>query len=160
MIVRKLKRLLNNAITKHDDALLKYGINSIQKAGDVPDVQPASPLFTAMRPFNEELEEVPSYLKAKKKYKKELNLVKPMVDLRPLDHKDVRYMDKSFARQVINIENCMYFPVLSLGNEEIQQKIQNIQVIVKKIRALNCLLGKIKGLEFQKKSICCSLQYS
>ena len=98
MVVRKLKRLLNNAITKHDDALLKYGINSIQKADDVPDVQPASPLFTAMRPFNEELEEVPSYLKAKKKYKKELNLVKPMVDLRPLDHKDVRYMDKSFAR--------------------------------------------------------------
>ena len=81
----------------HDDILLKNGINSIQSNG-APDGQPSSPMFTALRPFDEELEEIPSYLKAKKKYKKEIAISKPMSDLRPLDYKDGRYMDRSFIR--------------------------------------------------------------
>ena len=77
--------------------MLKNGINSIQTTG-APDGQPSSPMFTALRPFDEELEEIPSYLKAKKKYKKEIAISKPMSDLRPLDYKDGRYMDRSFIR--------------------------------------------------------------
>ena len=102
MELRKLKRLLNQAEEYHDDLLLKFGINSNQKEIGPnllpPDGQPSSPLFTNLRPFDEELEEIPSYLKARKRYKKELNISQPFVDIRPLDVKDGRYMDKSWIR--------------------------------------------------------------
>ena len=102
MELRKLKRLLKQAEDYHDDLLLKFGINSHQKEMGAnllpPDGQPSSPLFTNLYPFDEELEEIPSYLKARKRYKKELNISQPFVDIRPLDWKDGRYMDKSWVR--------------------------------------------------------------
>ena len=48
--------------------------------------------------LDEELEEIPSYRKYKKKYKKEVEKSKPFVNIREDDHKDGRYMDKSFYR--------------------------------------------------------------
>ena len=83
MELRKLQRKLKEAQEVHDDLLLQYGINSNRKNIGVrmppPDGQPSSPLFTASKPFDEELEEVPSYLKAKKKYAKELKMSQPFV---------------------------------------------------------------------------------
>ena len=85
MEMRKLNRQLREAQEYHDDLLLRYGINSNRKDIGVnmapPDGQPSSPLFTAMHPYDEELEEVPSYKKAKKKYAKELNISQPFVSL-------------------------------------------------------------------------------
>ena len=83
MEIRKLKRQLREAQEYHDDLLLRFGINSNRKDLGVnmfpPDGQPSSPLFTALHPNDEELEEVPSYKKAKKNYAKELNISKPFV---------------------------------------------------------------------------------
>ena len=102
MELRSFKRAIKEAQEQHDDLLLQYGVNSIQSKIDVtataPDSQPASPLFTALEPFDEELEEVPSYRKSKKKYLKELKKSLLFENLRHDDHQDGRYMDKSFYR--------------------------------------------------------------
>ena len=55
-----------------------------------------SPLFNSL--YDEELEEIPSYRKYKKKYKKEVEKSKPFMNIREDDHRDGRYMDKSFYR--------------------------------------------------------------
>jgi hypothetical protein len=98
MEVRKLKTKLQMAKDRHDDALIENGINRVSVQG-APDGQPSSPIFTALRPFNKEYEEIPSYVKSKKRYKKELEVSTLFVDLRPLDQKDDSlYMEKSFVR--------------------------------------------------------------
>ena len=86
MELRVIKRTLKEAKEIHDDMLIKYGINSLQTKTEyfasAPDSQPSSPLFTAIYPYDEELEEIPSYKKHKKKCKKEIEKSKPFVNIR------------------------------------------------------------------------------
>lgn len=101
MEIRKLSRVLTEAKEAHDDFLLKYGINPLRDQENdprTPDGQPSSPFHTALHPFDDELLAIPSYTKAKKKYKAELAVSKPFVNIRPFDYKDGRYMDRSFYR--------------------------------------------------------------
>ncbi len=55
-------------------------------------------MFTKTRPYNEEYAEIPSYIKARNRFKKEREISQPFVDLRPLDAKKGKYMEKSFVR--------------------------------------------------------------
>ena len=102
MELRFIKRKLKEAKETHDDFLLKYGINSLRTKTEnfarAPDSQPASPLFTAIHPYDEELEEIPTYKKYMKKYKKEVKISQLFENIRYDDHKDGRFMDKSFYR--------------------------------------------------------------
>ena len=102
MELRNYQREIMRARAWHDDILLEYGVNSLVSKlntfTNAPDSQPSAPLFTALEPYDEELEEVPSYTKSKNKYLKEIKKTPLFINIRDDDKKDGRFMDKSFYR--------------------------------------------------------------
>ena len=100
MTLRKLRNRVEAAKMEHDDILIQKGLGSVLtlKQGAY-DGLPEAPIFTKSRPFDEELEESPTYQKSREKMKEELAVSKPFVDIRHLDQKDPSiFMEKSFHR--------------------------------------------------------------
>lgn len=117
LTLRKLNKLVVEAKTLHDDVLIQYdnflkkpvkvifsqlhasfrkGLGGTVKQGEgAYDGLPEAPIFTMSRPFDEELFDIRSYQKSRQNFKSELELVKPFVDLRPLDEKNPKtFMEK------------------------------------------------------------------
>lgn len=56
------------------------------------------PVFTEMRPYNEELSEIPSYRKSRKNFRKWREAAKLFQDLRPADRKDQARQDEELPK--------------------------------------------------------------
>ena len=100
LTLRKLGKKVDAAKVHHDDALVQKGLGAVLTLEQgAYDGLPKAPIFTEIRPFDEELEESETYQKSVEKMKSEFEIAKPFVDIRPLDENDsLLFMEKSFHR--------------------------------------------------------------
>ena len=85
---------------KHDDVLIQRGLGARLALGEgAYDGLPEAPIFTEPKPFDEELEDSPTYQASLEWMASEAEVSKPFVDIRPLDENDPKlFMEKSFHR--------------------------------------------------------------
>ena len=101
--VKKLERNLERVKKYHDDTLISRGLGATVTE-NVPSGHPEAPIITAVRPYDEELEEIPSYKKSLKRFRKESEIAtKLFTDIQPLDVGDGRFLDKSYKRLWYNM---------------------------------------------------------
>ena len=101
--LKKLERNLERAKKYHDDTLISRGLGATVTE-NVPSGHPESPIFTSVYPYDEELEEIPSYKKSLKQFRKESKIATQLfTDIQPLDVGDGRFLDKSYKRMWYNM---------------------------------------------------------
>ena len=101
--LKKLERNLERVKKYHDDTLISRGLGATVTE-NVPSGHPESPIFTSVYPYDEELEEIPSYKKSLKQFKKESKIATQLfTDIQPLDVGDGRFLDKSYKRMWYNM---------------------------------------------------------
>ena len=80
--IHKLKKNVERTEKIHDDVLISRGLGGlVTTAQGAPDGQPKAPIFTAKEPFDDELAEIPSYRKSRKKQKKEDEITQVKLNL-------------------------------------------------------------------------------
>lgn len=96
--VKKLERNLERVKKYHDDILISRGLGATVTE-NVPSGHPEAPIFTSIYPYDEELEEIPSYKKSLKLFRKESKIATQLfTDIQPLDVGDGRFLDRSYKR--------------------------------------------------------------
>ena len=101
--VKKLERNVERVKKYHDDTLISRGLGATVTE-NVPSGHPEAPIFTSVYPYDEELEEIPSYKKSLKQFRKESKIATQLfTDIQPLDVGDGRFLDKSYKRMWYNM---------------------------------------------------------
>ena len=101
--VKRLERNLDQVKAYHDDTLIAKGLGATVKQ-HVPDGHPEAPIFTAVKPYDEEMEDIPSYRKSLKHFRKESEIAtKLFTDIQPLDSSQDWYLSRSYKRMWYNM---------------------------------------------------------
>ena len=101
--VKRLERDLDRAKAYHDDTLIAKGLGAPVRE-HVPDGHPEAPIFTAVKPYDEEMEDIPSYRKSLKHFRKESEIAtKLFTDIQPLDSSQDWYLSRSYKRMWYNM---------------------------------------------------------
>jgi len=100
LVLRKLRKRVDEAKMKHDDVLIQRGLGARLALGEgAYDGLPEAPIFTESKPFDEELEDSPTYQASVEWMASEMEVSRPFVDIRPLDENDPKlFIEKSFHR--------------------------------------------------------------
>ena len=101
--IKRLERNLDRIKSYHDDVLISKGLGATV-TDNVPDGHPEAPIITAIRPYDEEMEDIPSYRKSLKLFRKESEIAtKLFTNIQPLDVGDGRFLERSYKRMWYNM---------------------------------------------------------